>query len=144
MADRNPGEYGYQDTSLRAMGGEGAVRVLVDHFYDVMQSLPEAARIRRMHPADLTVSRDKLTVFLVGWLGGPRRYRERWGPMHIPHAHAHLTIDAPERDAWLLCMRTAMAEMPVDDEFRDYFMREITVPANRVMAVSQRRREGAG
>lgn len=141
MAQRQPGEYGYEDTSLQAMGGEEAVRVLVDRFYDVMDSLPEAARIRRMHPANLEVSRDKLTVFLIGWLGGPRRYAERWGPMHIPHAHAHLTIDEAERDAWLLCMQTAMAEMPVTEDFRAYFTREIDVPANRVMQVSQQRRQ---
>jgi hemoglobin len=140
MAERKPGEYGYEDASLRAMGGEEAVRMLVDRFYDVMHTVPEAAHIRRMHPADLAVSRDKLTVFLTGWLGGPKRYAERWGRMHIPAAHAHLTIDAPERDAWLLCMETAMADMPVTEDFRAYFMREITVPANRVMMVSQGRR----
>lgn len=144
MVERKPGEFGYEDTSLRAMGGEEGVRVLVDRFYDVMESAPEAARIRRMHPADLAITRDKLAVFLTGWLGGPKRYRERWGPIHIPRAHAHLAIDAPERDAWLLCMERAMAEMPVTDDFRAYFMREIAVPAERVMIVSQRRRQAEG
>lgn len=130
---KQPGEYGFEDTSLRAMGGEPGVRRLVDLFYDAMESRPEARRILEMHPEDLGLSRDKLAAFLTGWLGGPKRYRERWGKIQIPVAHRHLDIGEEERDAWLACMQQAIDEMPVDDEFRAYFMREIAVPANRVM-----------
>lgn len=129
--DKQPGEYGYQDTSLQAMGGEAGLRRLVDRFYDCMDSLPEAQTIRAMHPTDLTESRDKLAAFLTGWLGGPKRYRERWGPIRIPVAHRHLPIGAAERDAWLLCMQHAIADMPVADDFKTYFLREIAVPAER-------------
>lgn len=133
MVQRQPNDFGYEDTSLTAIGGEQGLRVLVDRFYDVMEALPEATTIRAMHPDDLTLSRDKLTAFLTGWLGGPKRYSERWGPIRIPPAHAHLSIGAAERDAWLDCMRRAIDSMPVSDDFRAYFMREIAVPANRVM-----------
>ncbi len=133
MAERQPGDYGYEDTSLKAMGGEPGVRKLVDLFYDEMERLPEARTIREMHPRDLSISRDKLAAFLTGWLGGPKRYREHWGPIRIPAAHAHLKIGAAERDAWLLCMQRAVDQMPLADDFRAYFMREIAVPANRAM-----------
>jgi len=133
MVERSPGEYGYEDTSLQAMGGEQGVRRLVDLFYDAMATRPAAATIREMHPGDLSLSRDKLAAFLTGWLGGPKRYRERWGPIRIPPAHAHLSIGAQERDAWLDCMQVAVDAMDVSDDFRAYFMREIAVPANRVM-----------
>lgn len=113
------------------MGGEAGVRLLVDRFYDAMERRPEAARIRRMHDDDLSESRDKLAAFLTGWLGGPKRYRERWGPIRIPAAHAHLAIGSAERDAWLGCMQEAIDGMPVADDFKSYFMREIAVPANR-------------
>lgn len=66
-----------------------------------MDVLPEAARIRAMHPEDLTVSRRKLTVFLTGWLGGPKLYATELGKITIPGAHQHLAIDEPERDAWM-------------------------------------------
>ncbi|MDH5376931.1 MAG: hypothetical protein OEX00_01250, partial [Gammaproteobacteria bacterium] len=39
------------------LGGDAAVRELVDRFYDYMDTLPEAQGIRRLHPADLTGSR---------------------------------------------------------------------------------------
>ena len=122
------------------MGGEEGVAALVNAFYDNMETIPEARTIRDMHP-DLKLAREKLTVFLVGWLGGPRRYAERWGPIRIPPAHAHLTIDEPERDQWLLCMDRAIDGMPVTPEFRTYFKEQIRVPANRVMQASKARRQ---
>jgi hemoglobin len=131
--EKKPGEYGYQDTSLRAMGGEEGVRKLVDRFYDAMETLPEARSIRGMHAADLSLSRDKLAAFLTGWLGGPKRYREKWGPIWIPPAHAHLTIGSAERDAWLLCMEHAIRDLDVPADFKTYFMQAIAVPANLIV-----------
>ncbi len=134
---REPGEYGYEDASFRTMGGEEGVRRLVDLFYDAMERRPDAQRIRRMHPSDLQISRDKLWTFLCGWLGGPKRYADRYGPIRIPHAHAHLDLGEPERDAWLACMQEAVDAMDVPDDFKAYFMREIRVPAGRSMDMAQ-------
>ena len=131
MAVKQPGEYGYEDTSFRAMGGEPGIRRLVDLFYDAMETLPEASTIRRLHPPDLALARDKLTAFLTGWLGGPNRYNELFGSIRIPPAHAHLPIRAEDRDSWLRCMQVAVDQMDVPDDFRAYFMREIARPADR-------------
>lgn len=136
MAQRQPGEFGYKDTSLRAMGGAEGVRQLVGHFYDHMSERPEAAKVLTLHP-DIPLAREKLAVFLTGWLGGPKHYSERWGPIRIPHAHAHLPIDDADHDAWLACMDHAIERMPVSEDFRDYFKREIRVPAGRVLRRAQ-------
>ena len=126
-----PGEYGHEDSSLKAMGGESAVKELVDHFYDAMESDPGARDIRALHPADLALAREKLTAFLTGWLGGPKRYNERWGVIRIPPAHAHIPIRPADRDAWLVCMQWAVDQMDIAEDFRAYFMREIARPAER-------------
>ena len=131
--EREPGEYGYKDTSLRTLGGEAGVRRLVDHFYDRMSTLPEARTVLTMHP-DLPLAREKLSVFLTGWLGGPKRYSERWGPIRIPDAHAHLPVTQADHDAWLTCMDGAVDLMDLPDDFRAYFKREIRVPAGRVLS----------
>ncbi len=133
-------EFGEGDTSFRAAGGVEGLRRLVDDFYDIMDREPLAATIRHMHPADLTVSRDKLTLFLCAWLGGPKLYREKYGPIRIPVAHAHLRIDEAERDAWLECMRQAIALQPFTPEFADYLLSALRVPAERSMQASQARR----
>jgi hypothetical protein len=42
------------------IGGETGVRTLVERFYDIMDSSPEAKDIRALHAASLTQSREKL------------------------------------------------------------------------------------
>jgi len=68
--------YGTGDTSYRAAGGAEGLRKLVDFFYDFMEQLPEARRVRAMHPTDLTEARDRLSLLLSGWLTGPNTYGE--------------------------------------------------------------------
>lgn len=133
--------YGDGDASFRAAGGESGLRRLVDDFYDIMDADPAAATIRAMHPDALEVSRDKLARFLCGWLGGPHRYNEKYGRITIPGAHSHLDIGVSERDAWLACMRDAIARQPWPDDFKDYLLRALAVPAERVRLVCARIRE---
>ncbi|MGK0498733.1 MAG: hemoglobin [Oceanicoccus sp.] len=127
----NGRNYGDGDASFQTAGGEPGIRQLVDAFYNSMESLSQAAAIRAMHPDDLLVSRDKLTLFLCGWLGGPKLFREKYGPIQIPHAHKHLVIGSPERDAWLACMQQALAQQNYPQLFQDYLMREFFRPADR-------------
>jgi hemoglobin len=124
--------YGVGDASFQAAGGEAGLRRLVDAFYAQMDSLPEAAGIRAMHPADLTLARDKLARFLCGWLNGPKLYQEKYGAISIPGAHRHLAIGSAERDAWLLCMQRALALQPYAEEFKRYLLFELSKPAERV------------
>ena len=56
------------------LGGASKVIGLVDRFYDLMDEIPEYYPIRKLHPASLDGSRDKLKWFLSGWLGGPQFY----------------------------------------------------------------------
>ena len=124
--------YGTKDASFQAAGGEQGIRRLVDAFYDEMESAEYAATIRGMHPEELTLSRDKLSLFLCGWLGGPRLYAEKYGGISIPSAHAHLDIGLAERDAWLACMRTAIDKQDYAADFKQYLLEQLAIPAERV------------
>jgi hemoglobin len=126
-----------EDASYRAAGKRAGISRLVDDFYRIMDELPEARTIRRMHPRDLTESRDKLARFLCGWLNGPKLFCEKYGPIRIPAAHAHLRIGEAERDAWLLCMERAIAEQGYAPDFATYLLQELGVPAQRVVDVSR-------
>ncbi len=90
------------------LGGEPAVRELVDRFYDLMDLEPAYAGIRRLHPGTLEGSRDKLHWFLCGWLGGPDLYQQRFGHPRLRARHLPYEIDIAERDQWLACMKQAM------------------------------------
>lgn len=123
--------FGQADTSFQAAGGYDGLTRLCTAFYDAMETLPAARKIRQMHPADLTESVEKLARFLSGWLGGPKLYREKYGPIRIPAAHAHLDIGPDERDAWLLCMETALQTQPYSDDFKAYLLEQLFIPAER-------------
>ncbi|MGA7949976.1 MAG: group II truncated hemoglobin, partial [Thiobacillaceae bacterium] len=88
-------------TPYDVVGGDAGVRRLVDRFYDLMDELPEAYAIRKLHPEDLSGSRDKLYWFLSGWLGGPQHYVERFGHPFLRARHLPFSIGATERDQWL-------------------------------------------
>lgn len=95
-------------TPYQLLGGESGVRRLSDAFYDCMDSLPEAADIRRMHGADLAAIREKLYEYLSGWLGGPHLYAAKYGSMCMTAPHRPYAIGPKERDQWLLCMDKAL------------------------------------
>ncbi len=128
-------QYGQGDTSFRAAGGEAGLRKLVEAFYRHMDERPQAARIRHMHDADLTVTTDKLSRFLCGWLGGPRLYNEKYGQIRLPMAHMHLPIMAEDARAWLDCMQAALDEQDYAPEFVRYLMVQFAVPARRIVEV---------
>jgi hemoglobin len=127
----NTSDYGQGEASFNAAGGFEGIKKLVDAFYDAMETLPQAHTIRGMHNPDLTESRDKLTRFLTGWLGGPKLFSEKYGSIRIPVAHRHLAIGPAERDAWLACMQIAVNSQPYDQPFREYLMTQLYVPAER-------------
>ncbi|WP_020563662.1 group II truncated hemoglobin [Methylosarcina fibrata] len=105
-------------TPYRLLGGEPALRCLVDRFYFYMDILPEAQGIRTMHQADLASARDKLFKFLSGWLGGPNLFIEEFGHPMLRARHLPFAIGEAERDQWMLCMNKALAEMTMDSQLR--------------------------
>jgi len=133
--------YGEGDASFRAAGGEVGLRRLVDDFYDRMDRTDYARGIRALHPPDLELARDKLARFLCGWLGGPKRYQARYGSISIPEVHGHLAIGATERDAWLALMRETVAAQPYADDFKQYLLTQLAVPAERIREVCAMRRD---
>jgi hemoglobin len=109
-------------TPYELLGGDDGVRQLTADFYGLMDALPEAATIRAMHKGDLSEMTDKLGTFLIGWLGGPQRYQERFGRVIIPLAHKPFPIGPSERDQWLLCMQGAIDKTSLDEAMKARLM----------------------
>jgi hemoglobin len=103
-----------QTTAYVLIGGAESIRQLVDRFYDLMELEPAYAVIRQLHPADLSTSRDKLYLFLTGWMGGPELYQEKYGHPKLRARHLPFPIGSIERNQWLDCMQRAMDEVAVD------------------------------
>ena len=105
-------------TPFSRIGGEPAVRRLVKRFYELMDTLPEAYAIRKLHATDLSGAEQKLFMFLCGWLGGPQLYVEKFGHPKLRARHLPFLIGSDEAGQWMLCMRQAMAEVVADEGLR--------------------------
>jgi hemoglobin len=101
------------------IGGEEKIRELVKRFYQLMDTLPEAKTIRTMHAKDLRGSREKLFMFLSGWLGGPQLYVEKYGHPRLRQRHLPFAIDTAARDQWMYCMRQALSDVGIEESLRD-------------------------
>ena len=108
------------------IGGDSAVRLLVDRFYDLMDEKEEVQTIRQQHAKSLKVSREKLYLFLSGWLGGPDLYIQKYGHPMLRRRHLPFTISETHRDQWLLCMNQTLDEQvdePVRQQLKDSFFK---------------------
>jgi hemoglobin len=102
------------------LGGEpeatNQIRAIVEAFYDVMDQDEKAKTIRQMHPEDLTSSREKLFMFLSGWMGGPQLYIERYGHPFLRRRHLPFKIGEEERDQWIYCMTKGLLNLKIEEE----------------------------
>jgi hemoglobin len=104
----------FESSLYELIGREAGLRSLVDRFYDIMDSSPEAEKIRAFHAKSLKQSREKLFMFLSGWSGGPQLYVEKYGHPRLRMRHMPFAIGAVERDQWLWCMNKALDESGLD------------------------------
>lgn len=114
-------------TPYQILGEEG-VRALANAVYDVMDELDEARIIRAMHADNLANVKEKLTDYLLGWMGGPPAYKEKTGSVCLSEAHAPYAIGEAERDQWLRCFHVALERVNASDELKAM----LTVPIFRV------------
>ena len=107
-----------ENTHYARLGGEKSVRELVDRFYDLMDSRADTVELRKVHAPDLSDARNKLFMFLSGWLGGPSLYIEKYGHPRLRQRHMPFAIGELERDQWMLCIQQAMQNMKIDNELQ--------------------------
>ena len=100
------------------IGGEEKVHMLVDHFYDLIETLPQGQAIMNMHLQGHGLShvRPAQFEFLCGFFGGRRYYHERHGHMNLREIHAHVEIRTQDAEDWLAVMDLAMKDTAVPAE----------------------------
>lgn len=116
-----------------AAGGEATFRRLVDRFYEGVAKDPA---LRPLYPEeDLAGARERLTLFLVQYWGGPATYSERRGHPRLRMRHQPFAIGPAERDAWLGHMRVAVESLDLERGVRkallDYFEAASSAMVNR-------------
>ncbi len=106
------------------IGGEAQVQLLVNHFYDLIETLPQGAAIMEMHLKGHGLShvRPEQFNFLCGFFGGRRYYHERHGHMNLREIHAHVEIRRQDAEDWLAVMDRAMGDTKVAETERAEIM----------------------
>lgn len=121
------------DSEYELLGGAEGIKALVEEFYAQMDTLPEAAPIRAMHPKNLDTSIEKLFEFLSGWLGGPQLYVQKHGHPRLRMRHLPFAIGTNESEQWLLCMDRALDARKVESGKRALLMDAFRKVANHMV-----------
>ncbi len=119
------------------LGGDAGIRRLVDRFYDLMDSAPEAVHARALHAASLKRSREKLYLYLTGWTGGPPLYEQQFGHPMLRARHLPFTIGKRERNEWLWCMERALDEHEMPADLREELRKKLRVVADHMRNVDE-------
>ncbi len=116
---------GPETTVYHAVGGARFFEDLVDRFYAGVAS---DEVLLRLYPEqdDLTGAKERLTLFLIQYWGGPTTYSDARGHPRLRMRHVPFVITEVERDAWLHHMARAVddatdLEPELADQLLDYF-----------------------
>ncbi len=120
--------------------GEDGIRALTSAFYDLMDELPEVAELRALHAADLGPMKLKLAEYLIGWMGGPPLYANKYGGVCMTEPHAPFAIGPGLRDQWLLCMERALERTEASPEVREM----LKIPLFRIADAIRNRESDPG
>lgn len=116
------------------LGGEKAVRDLVEVFYDIIDFEPEGHALKLLHLRGHGVAHSRIEQFnfLSGFFGGPKLYAEKHGHSNVREMHHHVEINAEARDAWLKCMTIAMNRLNIDPKTTVDIMQHFRVVAHNL------------
>ncbi|MGB1035369.1 MAG: group II truncated hemoglobin [Primorskyibacter sp.] len=109
------------------IGGEPALHRLVTRFYDLMESLPQAHALHRLHfrGHGIAHTREAQVDFMSGFLGGRAYYRERHGHMDLRAIHAHVPIREADAETWLAVWDQALHDCGHDGPHIDALRRTV-------------------
>ncbi len=98
---------------LDQIGGEDALRDLVEHFYDLVETLPEGRQILSLHLQNhgLAHTRVEQFNFLSGFMGGQQYYMEKHRHMNVKEIHAHVPIHPEDAENWLKIMDKTLSDL---------------------------------
>lgn len=123
-----------QQSFYEAVGGADTFHAIVSRFYALVA---DDEILAPLYPADdMAGAEDRLRMFLEQYWGGPRTYSEQRGHPRLRMRHVPFRIGPVQRDAWLRCMRSAVAEVDaetLDDAHRRALLEYLDMAAHSLV-----------
>lgn len=110
----------------RAIGGEEALRRLVETFYPKVKAHP---LLGPLFPENIEPVMEKQFQFLSQFFGGPTLYSDQHGHPMMRARHMPFPITRQRADAWLSCMALALTEMGLEEGLRQAVLERLRGPA---------------
>ncbi|MCW4353481.1 globin [Hoyosella sp. YIM 151337] len=121
-------------TFFDAVGGAETFHRIVARFYE---EVAKDEILRPLYPEeDLGPAERRLRMFLEQYWGGPRTYSEERGHPRLRMRHVPFQVGPLQRDAWLRCMRIAIASIDadtLDDQRRKELLDYMEMAANSLV-----------
>ncbi|AZK46228.1 globin [Paenibacillus lentus] len=108
------------------LGGEKAIRQLVEAFYPKVQANP---LLGPLFPEDIRPVMEKQFMFLSQFFGGPSLFSDAFGHPMMRARHLPFPVTRERAEAWLACMTEALGEIGVDNELKDFIIQRLSGPA---------------
>lgn len=114
-------------TIFEAVGGVGGIKRIVQAFYPKVLKNP---LIGPLFPADIDPVMERQTLFLSQFFGGPSLYSDQHGHPMMRARHMPFPITPERAEAWLGCMRAALAETDLPAELQELILDRLSGPAH--------------
>jgi hemoglobin len=106
------------------IGGMPTIAKIVDRFYE---GVATDEILRPMYPEeDLAPARERFTLFLAQYWGGPTTYSDRRGHPRLRMRHAPFAVTPAAADRWLLHFRAGLEEANLTPEQEQTFWDYVT------------------
>jgi len=93
--------------------GDQNIKKLIHDFYI---EISKDKLLRPMYIDSLDAAEERLYLFMIQYLGGPKYYDDKRGHPRLRKRHAGFVVDEKAKNSWLRNMKTALDKSNIDKD----------------------------
>ena len=97
--------------------GDQNIKKLINDFYIEIR---DDEILRPMYKDTLDAAEERLYLFMIQYLGGPKYYEEKRGHPRLRQRHVGFTVDEKAKASWLKNMKTALDKSDIGEEEKEF------------------------
>lgn len=97
--------------------GDQKIKKLIHDFY---LEIRDDSLLRPMYKDTLESAEERLYLFMIQYLGGPKHYNEKRGHPRLRQRHADFKVDDKAKNQWLKNMKTALDKSEIGEEEKEF------------------------